>query len=221
MYFLDFDVQPETMGRHGSLRDHYRQVHPNAWWRHSSSGHMHVISEESILNKCQVCSGIHDRRYNGQIFFNNKGDKWADPLWQLAGDPTKTRFFLPTMCLVWRSYIENTDTSGDDQSDYVEWQYFPDVATFKKKIYGTFRYWERPYQLAFYSMIVNTKFPERQFNPVSQDLNHDYYHEYLYEEIPSAWQSFVESIPCAHKAANHIDLLVEHGYMPLIGKILL
>lgn len=68
--FLDIDSDISEAKHH--LSQH------NAFLRPSVSGiNYHAI----VFDPCDTCDKYTDKRYFGETLFNNKGTKWASPLW--------------------------------------------------------------------------------------------------------------------------------------------
>ncbi len=71
--FLDVDENIEAALEHLAK-------HEKAYVRKSANNNLHAI----VADGCEECDKLSDPKYNGHIFFSNKGRKWAEYKWKDA-----------------------------------------------------------------------------------------------------------------------------------------
>ena len=77
--------------------DHFKH-HQEVWVRKSASGHHHAI----VCDPCVECQKFSHKLFRGQIFFNNKGDQWAEKHW--VNLRTKEIIILPAQKIIHIKY---------------------------------------------------------------------------------------------------------------------
>jgi hypothetical protein len=186
----------------------------DVWIRLSSSGlGIHIISRTGLQ---PIVSPYLDNRYAGLVFFNNKGDKWAEAMWTHT-KTGKKKFFRPTLCVC---YIESDIIGQQKQTTQLlapkipfntfSWYFFASIIVNWDDVGLPIT---MPLQRSRHDTTFLSYLPfasQNQYNLLTNRMNYSI----IYDD-------FINSIHWEHKIENHIDELTETDQMPKIGNILL